>query len=723
MAKGKGSKSGSSGLPASSATLNRWNTADDIPSDDEERFHHNRDQVLLNGDDGDNDQPDAFANQREVLGLDESEADDSSADEGHDGASNDDTTAAPTRKSKQFKRLDKTAATAEPLSDSDVDVSSDEEEDISRWGSNKRSYYNTNDLDRMDSDSEIDEEQARELELNEVKRLQAKSRKGMEDADFGLGEADELGGAEQGGKGVRERERRRAELDEAQPAVKATSIAAAAGKTASAAAALPTDPVARASLLVQLQKDSPETVALAGDFADAVDQLIKTESLLKSKDSQSPDFMDAFGMHHMHYQALLAYVTTLAYYFRLRSLHASEPHRLRDHPVLARLLKLKEGLSMMESLDFAVPLDEEEDGEEEEEVEADLEGGLDDLQEQMPFLYGSEEDEDMGELDDDELAGLIADEKENAGEQQAKAVKTAKAKKPKTSKRARDAAAPTPVPVPAPLAGLADADDSLLLASSSRGSASRKSKPTLIDDGDAYGEATSLTASELADKAAKKKSLRFYTGQMDAKEARRGQAARDRMGGDADIPYRDRERSRQGVEQAKAAREGKTNGKADAALDGEDWGEGDSRDWREVMGQKGASDAGTTAGAAGDDDDDDYYDLITSSRREAKRAKKESHDAERDASRIVDDPDLVEGEDGSHRAINRQIANNKGLTRHRKQDRNLRVKKRKKYEKAQKKLSSTRAVYKGGQGALQGGYQGEASGINTGVAKSRRFAN
>lgn len=57
MAKGKGSKSGSSGLPASSATVNRWNMADDIPSDDEERFHHNRDQVLLNGDDGDDDQP------------------------------------------------------------------------------------------------------------------------------------------------------------------------------------------------------------------------------------------------------------------------------------------------------------------------------------------------------------------------------------------------------------------------------------------------------------------------------------------------------------------------------------------------------------------------------------------------------------------------------------------------------------------------------------------
>lgn len=88
--------------------------------------------------------------------------------------------------------------------------------------------------------------------------------------------------------------------------------------------------------------------------------------------------------------------------------------------------------------------------------------------------------------------------------------------------------------------------------------------------------------------------------------------------------------------------------------------------------------------------------------------------------RIIEETSL---DPGTHRSLTRQIATNRGLTPHRKQDRNLRVKKRKKYEKAQKKLSSTRAVYTGGQGSLQGGYSGESSGINTGVAKSRRFAN
>lgn len=64
---------------------------------------------------------------------------------------------------------------------------------------------------------------------------------------------------------------------------------------------------------------------------------------------------------------------------------------------------------------------------------------------------------------------------------------------------------------------------------------------------------------------------------------------------------------------------------------------------------------------------------------------------------------------------------NRGLTPHRpKTVRNPRVKKRIKFDKAQKKLSSTRAVYKGGMAALEGGYAGEKSGISN-VIKSRTF--
>ena len=79
---------------------------------------------------------------------------------------------------------------------------------------------------------------------------------------------------------------------------------------------------------------------------------------------------------------------------------------------------------------------------------------------------------------------------------------------------------------------------------------------------------------------------------------------------------------------------------------------------------------------------------------------------------------------GDHRAIDYAIDKNKGLTANRpKSIRNPRVKRRMRYDRAKKRLSSTRAVYKGGQSALQGGYGGEASGISTHVVKSRKLGS
>lgn len=65
------------------------------------------------------------------------------------------------------------------------------------------------------------------------------------------------------------------------------------------------------------------------------------------------------------------------------------------------------------------------------------------------------------------------------------------------------------------------------------------------------------------------------------------------------------------------------------------------------------------------------------------------------------------------RSLTRAILTNKGLTPHRpKAVRNPRVKKRQKYEKAKKKLSSQKSVYKGGLSETGGRYDGEKSGIS-----------
>lgn len=703
--------------------------------------------------------PDWNGNRSEVLRLSESDLDESDdsyseVESEEKGLFNDRVERDEIRKVKPYKRLQKEriASQSPLLSDDEVSLSvSDEEDYLSRWGSNKRAYYNNNELSEMDSDSEIDAEQARELELKELKTLLAKARRGMEDSDFGLGEADEIGGAEEGGKGVKEQEKRRRELDKdetetfsiAGPSSSSTAV------TLQSQSQLPTDAVARASLLVQLHKESPETIALAGDFADAVAQLIETENHLKEAEKHNFQH-EGLGMHHLHYQTLYTYVTTLTYYFHLRSSpkYSADPKSLSQHPILKRLLKLKEGLSTMEELGFAVPT-EEKRLEDDEEIEAELDDSDDVVKHRWSIVHESEDEKgELGELEPDELDGLLADEKENssleAGREKASSESSPSALNgqaskdgvaTKTKKRKRSVDESQEARAPPPLAVLANEENGISLDLVSHGS--KRPRPpselgNILASGEMLGEAASLSSVELAQKAAKKKSLRFYTGRMDAKEAKRGQAARDRIGGDEDIPYRDRSRSRLAVEQARAVKERKATSfpvsDGGAALDNANWGVADTRDWRSVMGvglqggddQIGQGRKNQSAGADDDDDDDDYYDLVTTLRQEAKRAKKKEHDLARDKARIIDDAEV---EPGSHRVVNRQISTNRGLTPHRKQDRNLRVRKRKKYEKAQKKLSSTRAVYKGGQAALQGGYQGESSGINAGISKSRKFAN
>jgi hypothetical protein len=83
---------------------------------------------------------------------------------------------------------------------------------------------------------------------------------------------------------------------------------------------------------------------------------------------------------------------------------------------------------------------------------------------------------------------------------------------------------------------------------------------------------------------------------------------------------------------------------------------------------------------------------------------------------VFDNPDKIE--EGQKRLASYQILKNKGLTpRRKKEQRNPRVKNRKKFEKASKKLGSiTRLVKK-----PTGSYGGELTGIKTHLSRSTKF--
>lgn len=223
---------------------------------------------------------------------------------------------------------------------------------------------------------------------------------------------------------------------------------------------------------------------------------------------------------------------------------------------------------------------------------------------------------------------------------------------------------------------------------------------------DISGDVDDYVESEIADvdvqeKKARKKTLRFYTSKIDQKENKK----LERFKGDDDIPYKERlfERQQRLLEEA---RKRGLHDKNAVDLNQDDYNSDDERAAKTIK----------------DQSEEDYYKTIKYTRENKKNDRIQAHKDAVKASKEGKLAELAESvTDDGKRAINYQILKNKGLTPRRKKDnRNARVKKRKKYEKAQKKLKSVRAVYSGGQ---SGAYEGEKTGIKKNLTKSVKFKN
>jgi U3 small nucleolar RNA-associated protein 3 len=226
------------------------------------------------------------------------------------------------------------------------------------------------------------------------------------------------------------------------------------------------------------------------------------------------------------------------------------------------------------------------------------------------------------------------------------------------------------------------------------------------DDSSDFGEESALNAKDAAAKANRRKNLSFYTSQIAQKANKRGEKGRE-AGGDMDLPHKERLRDRQARLNAEAEARGK---QLDAYGRG---GKGVALD------QEGDSGADEAMAREVRDDEDEYYDMISKNSKERKQANEEHRSAIRQAKEQNSLLRVVEGEmdEEGKRAISFIIQKNKGLAPKRKKDvRNPRVKKRKKFAEKTKKLNSVRAVYKGGE--ERGGYGGEKTGIKPGLVKS-----
>ncbi|KAF8133636.1 Sas10 C-terminal domain-containing protein [Boletus edulis] len=513
----------------------------------------------------------------------------------------------------------------------------------------------------------------------EALRLQAKAREGMCDEDFGLG--DDVEGD------VEPLDATEHEVSSNPPPEKA--------------------PQDKLSILRTLEKESPETLALARDWDDTTQNLVEAKARVEALKKAESDTLE-LGLQHMYYQALLTYATTLAFYLHLRATekYAARPELLRRHPILKRLLTLKEGINTLENL--GVGKDASDGDEDEEEV--------DDV---------TDEDEKDGDLwsfimekglESGELADLLEDAGISTPSPSPSPPPPASKKRSATKKENGESRPKKKRKTPAAVRDSDHGTQAVFdLVEPEYTRASRKNKMVLGVDtvaaADPYGEVTVLEYPDLSDKQARKKSLRFHVSRIESSASRRTNARTKAIGGDDDIPYRERRKERE----ARLEKEGeRKKAKGLLGAEGDDLDDVDPEVSKEEKKRK------RKRGLDNEDTEEDvgtangYYDLV----KRATVTKKARKRAEYEAAIVR--PELEAENTSGPRSVTRAILKNKGLTpRRSKAVRNPRVKKRQKFEQAKKKVSSQKAVYKGGIGDVSK-YSGEQSGISK-VVKSVRL--
>lgn len=361
------------------------------------------------------------------------------------------------------------------------------------------------------------------------------------------------------------------------------------------------------------------------------------------------------------YWALTAYVTSLAMYFAILTETASEdsgalaksPVELRDHDVMKAIVKSRSAWMKLKNV-------------EEPELQSDDDTAI------HAHTNGNGLNSATNGTD-----GTFVKAKKSKKSKLDKEKKKSKVTSSEERRAARRAAVE---------------DDLAQLTELTKASTSSHSLPTRLHaTADLeFGDETEMTAHEATEKAKRRKTLRFYTSQIAQKTQKRGAASRD-TGGDMDIPRREKWRDRQ-IRLAEEAEEKQKRREAYNTAD--------------ITEERGNV----------SDDYDDLVSKIKKSKEEKKAAKRDAYESGVASQQALFDEDGVGADDGK-RKVNYQIEKNKGLAPYRKKEnRNPRVKKRIKYESQKKKLSSIRAVYKGGPG--KAGYQGELTGIKTGLVKS-----
>lgn len=483
----------------------------------------------------------------------------------------------------------------------------DDDEDVEGWGPSKKDYYNA---DAIETEQDALDEEAEAL------RIQKKQLQSMTEADFGFDEDEWAGqdgdaGADSGKV-----------VTEVLPQLRITEDMSEEERLKILRSRYPEfEPISQEYLRLQPMHDE---LAAA---ANAAARLVKAHTAKSGKRSATTL---PTPMAITKYRACAAYLAAMSMYFAVLGSTAQEgdstvialdPAELHEHPVMESLLKTRSLWERVESLPVGDPM-----------VEAALGDELSVIDEASAVETGNDLDVAVKEKKPKKSKAQRASEVAQAKSEARRAEKLRQTEEE--------------------LASLASLTGSKALKASRKKKIEQPKINLLNPEDSDFGEETELTAHELAQKAAKKKSLRFYTSQITQKANKRDAAGKD-QGGDADVPHRERLKDRQARLQAEAEKRGQNRAGPGTAL-----GEGGD-----------SSDEGDAEPPRPEDfeDEDGYYDMVA-----AKSNAKQQQKAERAAAyakaaaagATVVEQEII-GEDGK-RAITWAIEKNRGLTPHRK---------------------------------------------------------
>lgn len=529
-------------------------------------------------------------------------------------------------------------------------AASENEEGLEGWGTSKKDYYNADDIE-SEGDALEEEEEAM--------RLQQKKLESMADADFGFDESEWLAAGEEEDDDSNEKT-----VTEVLPEIQVS------------------DAMPQEEKLKIMKLRYPEFEPLFKDFTDLQPLHKELSAAAEIAWDRVDEEDERPPVSVLKFRALTTYLAAISMYLVILTSPARKadgnclsiaPGELRNHQIMSVLVSCRKQWDETKVLS-----------------EPDI----------SPSAQASESESDVAEK-------VAVPKKVSAAKKSRLEAPASVQRKTKAQKALEKAHAAAENQRTERLnkteLGLQELSNLLEQDNTAKHKFSRKVSQLDDDDSD-FGDETSLTAYEAAEKAKKKKSLRFYTSQIAQKSNKRGNAGRD-AGGDTDLPYRERMKDRQDRLNTQAQKRGRQEANEDERL-GDDSDEDDRRMARQVRGEVDGNNS------------DDYYDMVASRTNDKKANKKKLAEAQAEAAREGGRVEVQEeiGPDGK-RAITYAIEKNKGLAPKRNKDvRNPRVKKRKKFEAKKKKLGSMKAIYKGGES--RGGYGGEMTGIKRNLVKS-----